>query len=300
MRSNTLSTGCRTRQMPRQHDDAGGLAGARADGPPPRPLDRRPIAYHEGGHAVAAWTFELPIDYVSIVPDERSAGRLQHGPIQQPTAAAAIQAVSHAHLIVLYAGAAAQRRFAPRSNVADGSNHDYGVAGLTALGSCRDPAAGHALIRWARAEAKALIAERWAAVTAVADALMKREVISGEETVAICAAADAPCAATRAQVRAEVTAEFASMSPDEQDASIREHQTARKRARPVTSAILGAAVLRTYTLHRALLGNRPIRPADFFEYVAGDLISRGFDGAKVDARLQALIARQERKTAATW
>jgi hypothetical protein len=283
-----------------RHDDGGGLAAATVDAPAPRPLDRRPIAYHEGGHAVAAWTFDLPIDHVSIVPDERSAGRLQHGPIQQPTGAAAIQALSHAHLVVLYAGAAAQRRFAPRSNVAGGSNHDYGVAGLTALGSCRDPAAGNALIRWAKAEARALIAERWAAVTAVADALMEREVISGDEAVAMCAAADAPCAATRAQVRAEVQAEFASMSPEEQDASIREHRIAGKRARPVTSATLGAALLRTYTLHRALLGNRPIRPGDFFEYVAGDLISRGFDGAKVDARLKALIARQEKKTAATW
>jgi len=77
------------------------------------------VAYHEAGHAVAAFWLHRPIRKVTIIADENSSGKVVRK--RRPNAADPRKWFNEAgyriqaDMIILYAGQLAQKRFAPRS-----------------------------------------------------------------------------------------------------------------------------------------------------------------------------------------
>ena len=77
------------------------------------------IAYHEAGHAVAAWKRRIRIKQLSILSDGDSAGRMTHhnyfsGVHPEYDTSPRIQRRLENMALVCFAGPAAQRRFNPR------------------------------------------------------------------------------------------------------------------------------------------------------------------------------------------
>jgi hypothetical protein len=134
---------------------------------------REQTAYHEAGHAVASLHFRFQLETVTIVVNEEENSRgscLGEGPTLESEDAEGI--------VVLYAGAAAQRRFEP-------------VCDLASAGSDDDEA--DELLRFhpelkedeLRERAETFIVDHWAEVEAVANALLAENTLKGEEVEVI-------------------------------------------------------------------------------------------------------------------
>lgn len=143
-------------------------------------------AYHEAGHAVAAWWLHLRFKKVSIRPDSDSLGRLVHRKFKaadnpECNSSARIQLLMEKHAICALAGREAQRKFNPRSIRSYHHRSDYGQ--VIEYLSCR-VADGEEIRLWARLlvhRANALITFRWPAVKAVATALLERKTLTEQE-----------------------------------------------------------------------------------------------------------------------
>ncbi len=79
-----------------------------------------PTAYHEAGHAVAAFFHSVGLKWVSIVPRDGSLGHVRHNPLFRTNApdwddSNRTRNRLETLVFVCLAGTEAQRRFAPRS-----------------------------------------------------------------------------------------------------------------------------------------------------------------------------------------
>lgn len=129
----------------------------------------RRTAIHEAGHVVAAMHFRHLIGDVSIIVDPDlgrlgfSASEDSHDPDEQ--------------VIVLYAGLAAERLIRPETQVEEGSWDDYErasqVHGLDAPPPHLEQAAAN------------LVAERRSAIEALAQALIERQTLKGDEAALV-------------------------------------------------------------------------------------------------------------------
>lgn len=126
--------------------------------------DRRRIAFHEAGHAVIAYRLGFDSFTVTIRPDH-SAGTLGASTSEDDD--------DEKTVAVLYAGLAAERLVAPESGPEHGAWGDYERA-AEILG-CDEPAAH------LEEQAAALVQTNRAAIEAVAEALLRDEILPDDE-----------------------------------------------------------------------------------------------------------------------
>jgi ATP-dependent Zn protease len=128
--------------------------------------DRKATAYHESGHAIAARALGSTILMVEIEPE--------------PHAHCAHRNQIHRAIVAL-AGDIAEQRAVPGLGCAD---VDFQVARDVA--EYLAPATASELLEAFRAQARALLDARWPDVASIADALITRGKLTGEEIDLIC------------------------------------------------------------------------------------------------------------------
>lgn len=148
------------------------------------------IAYHEAGHAVAAYSLEIPLYRATIVPNEADGsvghvlyGRLTRGEIE------ALQAGSYFltpgrrvkieyRIIATFAGGIAEQRYRGRRNlVGASSDRSSIVAYLSSLAGNEAELSAYAA--WLEQRAITLIDVRWDIVEAIAAALLEHHTLTG-------------------------------------------------------------------------------------------------------------------------
>jgi hypothetical protein len=152
-------------------------------------MQREATAYHEAGHAVAAWRLRVRIGRkgVSIISSEDFFGtvHLRKGfrgdPVVEMTAAMRVGLENQ--IITTLAGEAAQRKYRPSSvrshhGSVDRKNVTYLLCSL--VGSDREC---RAYYKWLQIRAEQLVENTfcWTAIEAVAKTLMQRNRLSAKE-----------------------------------------------------------------------------------------------------------------------
>ena len=141
---------------------------------------REATAYHEAGHAFAAWVLGLPIKRISIRPDGDAKGFVQH---RSPLAGIRLdidnsdraRLKAEKAILICLAGPAAQRKFNPRSYRKHHAASDFDLAGDLALRLNSSGEAASAHLAWLQIRAADLVSARWHVVSAVARLLLERE-----------------------------------------------------------------------------------------------------------------------------
>lgn len=170
--------------------------------------ERRAAAHHEAGHAVASWRLGDGVGTVTIKPGVNSDGTPNGGHFELPRTRERTIASgwSHRYLVMVLAGAAAQRAHDPCSAVLSCAAHDLRSAGDLAAIMSTSREAARALLLWAHAEARARVAADRHLVEALAAALLVATTLSGEAATAVLVAADQVERAACAEVRAALSA----------------------------------------------------------------------------------------------
>lgn len=242
------------------------------------------IAYHEAGHAVAALRLGVPVRHVTIDPENDDGGivlghvRFRSGDKDPPS-------LGHRLLVISLAGPAAQRRYAPRSPVRVNGASDFAHAQRESELCSSDPMAARSLHHWGEREARHLVAREWWLVERIADILIRRRTISGDELQE----ALAPIEAARESV-AEDYRRYFLKSPDQVQAAVDEHADAWRRMRKVRRSDVAAAMLRVMTDVLALgdhIELSKITAATIF-----NLVAAGFDEDVAREKVEALIAER--------
>lgn len=161
----------------------------------PRPAAvARAAAYHEAGHAVASWRQGDGIGEVSIEPRTDPVTGDGIGGLFTLLRGGDRSLASgwgHRNLVMTLAGAAAQHRHDPRSCIWSCATGDFRSARDFAAIMTRSRESERALLAWAQAEARALIAADWHLVEILAHALIEAVTIEGTAAMAILDAAEA-------------------------------------------------------------------------------------------------------------
>ena len=109
-------------------------------------------AYHEAGHAVAAFFAHIAVKSVTVVPDKDTSGRVKHyrTPSFRPdvNADARTNQRALAHILVDLAGPAAEREIGGRAFRHATSRQDYQNAVDLATLLCGSNESVNALLRW--------------------------------------------------------------------------------------------------------------------------------------------------------
>lgn len=145
-------------------------------------------AYHEAGHAVAAWVQGLEVQYISIVPDEDASGSVvwKNELVGKKLDLLAGREWEDAKryvgklVIALKAGPAAQRRFSPCSWEPWQDHFDNEAITGYAFETFADDDA----VEWLRAldtAVDAILHQHWAKVEALAYQLLERRTMRGRE-----------------------------------------------------------------------------------------------------------------------
>jgi ATP-dependent Zn protease len=146
-------------------------------------IERARTAYHEAGHLVVGMLLGFRCSFVSIRPDETrgSLGRVvpleTHG---DPTTVDLCRRSTEHWLCVLFAGYAAEVRFAPdaREAAREGARGDDEQA-ETLLE--RAGMANHSTRHLLRARAAELVEQHWSVIEGVARALLREEEFDADE-----------------------------------------------------------------------------------------------------------------------
>jgi ATP-dependent Zn protease len=141
-------------------------------------------AYHEAGHAVVAFFMRHRIEFATIKPTAEYQGLVKskpRGKLDLDSATPAMRIKLEDVLIMLLAGDIAQRRFAPRSSRNWQTTEDRQTAADLALSICGTGESATAYIAWLTIRARDIVHGRWSLVERVANALLERETISGED-----------------------------------------------------------------------------------------------------------------------
>lgn len=146
----------------------------------------RATAYHEAGHALAAWKERLPISTISIIPDEDGTlGRVTHQapPASfQPDIDAGLRVRDRIekHAIVAFAGVEAERLVAARVSSESGARDRAGAAQLVAyLGGSVEEQRAYLQLLSVRARQLVRVPHLRVPLDALATALLDRRHISG-------------------------------------------------------------------------------------------------------------------------
>jgi hypothetical protein len=142
-------------------------------------------AYHEAGHAVMHWRLGRPIKTVTIIPHGDSSGvcvsgrsllRSKNGELN--TSARCLPNIEN-EVMILLAGAIAHRihrKSGFRNYVADS---DWGKAADVALRVNGSGEIATAWLKWLELRTRVRVKSLWPRITAVADALMEKQTLSG-------------------------------------------------------------------------------------------------------------------------
>ena len=140
-------------------------------------------AYHEAGHAVAAWYLRCPFISVSIEEDAESVGRVCFDVPNAFEHQKEAEAFLHRHLIVSLAGAAAEVLLL--RGVVDWNrpalSGDRAVAAHLAFRLCGSADAAGALLGSAMGRALDTLRTNWSALDQVATALQRRGTLSAAD-----------------------------------------------------------------------------------------------------------------------
>jgi ATP-dependent Zn protease len=149
------------------------------------------IAYHEAGHAVACHFFHVKVKSASIVPKKGEyQGCVQHEgmfrglrPDIEVSGRARLQI--ERNIVISLAGAAAQRRHNKKSWRSYHSSSDFHYAVKLASHVCLSKADSEAFLHWLEVRADELIANQWSAVQRIANVLLERKTVPGDEIAAL-------------------------------------------------------------------------------------------------------------------
>ena len=134
----------------------------------------RAIAYHEAGHAVAAFALDIPVLYATIVPDGENEGHVQFADQE-----VSVQDVATVALAGPAAQEHGQRRKGPNAS-------DYLTDVMNALACLREVLPEGEATRWGRyleQRAKDIVTSEayWPAVEAVAKELVQHRKLTGKQ-----------------------------------------------------------------------------------------------------------------------
>jgi hypothetical protein len=147
-------------------------------------------AYHEAGHAVAAWRLGYRPISASITTPEDSVGEVSHespfpGDNLEFDASDLARLRVERAIIIRLAGPVAQKRYRQTSWRRWHGGADYAVASDLALRVCGSGAIASAFLKWLDLRAERLIEEHWPAVERLATALIKRGRMNQDEIAAL-------------------------------------------------------------------------------------------------------------------
>ncbi len=218
---------------------------------------RRPshTAYHEAGHAVAAWALGLRTVYATILSTVDMEGHVRGERTDRSDLVG----------VVAFAGPAAQRRSHPRSNIGHSSSMDRDTVTLAAADLFSALHHRTSYIRRADRDARWLVERHWLAVDAVARELAARGALSGF--------------AIEGLIR-EAEEEWAAVSRSRPGVSPFRYAQERYKA------VHGLAKLRRSQIEAAALRAMLAGAGDIEEAIGADLVDRGYRAADVAALLQ--------------
>lgn len=141
-------------------------------------------AYHEAGHAVAAFFFGFRIKSATVLAADDYLGRVDcqpKGRLDLGSNTPAMRIKAEKFIIVTLAGDISQRRFNPRSSRKWQTTSDRALAADLALTMCGSEESSTAYLAWLSIRARDIIHGRWGTVEKVAHLLLDRRTVTGEE-----------------------------------------------------------------------------------------------------------------------
>ncbi len=148
-----------------------------------------PPAFHEAGHAVAAYFLDIPIKSLTIIHGKDYVGHLIREKVARSLAPEIDTSLRNFNRMerlarIALAGDIAQKIHAPRSS--DGAGLDrQTVADIASRLNASAQAAG-AWIEWLKISVKDMLVLRWPFVDAVARELARENALNREQLEAIC------------------------------------------------------------------------------------------------------------------
>ncbi|MDC7746482.1 hypothetical protein [Rhizobium binxianense] len=144
-------------------------------------------AYHEAGHAVAAWTQRLAIYSASIAADRENAGYVIHqdslrpGDLSFSPQSARTRLAAERNIRVALAGEIAQRLFDPSSVDHRHSANDRLAVNtlLVTLHGAMHRSLIDAHLQLLEIETKLIVSKYWSVIEAVASELLRQERLTG-------------------------------------------------------------------------------------------------------------------------
>ena len=154
------------------------------------PRNDLPIAFHEAGHVVAAWSRRLKIHSATIAPTSEFEGQVRHAsPLRgirldcDGSDRARLRAESA--IVVLLAGPEAQRRHGPRSIYLGAHDHPEAVDLVMRLNGSEEAANAH--LKWLSIVTRDEIAVLWPLVERVAHALVRERTLTAAQVKSLLA-----------------------------------------------------------------------------------------------------------------
>jgi hypothetical protein len=153
-------------------------------------MSREATAYHEAGHAVAAWSVGYRPTTASIEAGNDSVGQVRH---EEPFPGISFEfdgsdmarlKIERAIMICL-AGPIAQKRYRRSSWRKWHGVADYATATELALRACGSSDIARAFLKWLALRAESLVDDHWSAVERVAIALLKRSTLTHDEIASL-------------------------------------------------------------------------------------------------------------------
>jgi hypothetical protein len=147
---------------------------------------RRPIAYHEAGHAVIAWHLGVRVRSLTIVPDEATLGRCHHASLirgRYPELDGSLGAVvkMQKNIMISLAGPIAQHLYNPHSVRRYHTYADHTLAADLALQLTESEEESGALLKWLEIRTRGILRLRWALVESLGKKLLDTGTMKGTE-----------------------------------------------------------------------------------------------------------------------
>ena len=143
-------------------------------------------AYHEAGHAIAAWNLGYRPTTASIVPGGDLVGEVRHenpfpGIDFEFDGSDMTRLKIERAIIICLAGPIAQKRYRQSSWRRWHGAADYAAATELALRACGSSEIANAFLKWLGLRANSLVEDHWNAIERIAIELLKRSTLAHEE-----------------------------------------------------------------------------------------------------------------------
>lgn len=153
------------------------------------PTDREKgrVAYHEAGHAVAAWSLGCPFSTVTIVPDERGEGCVSlEGFRKRLTHSGHNPKLAQQWGAIQLSGPVAAKKYVSDPEDDEFQQKDHEALLLIVLGESFGPADQIAReVSKARNKAQQLVKANWDRITLLAEALLERGSVDPADAIQI-------------------------------------------------------------------------------------------------------------------